>query len=365
MNPPDYAGGGLVNLVAELERRLGGAAPSLGLHDDLAAMIPEASTYVLVLMDGLGDHQLSHPAARPLAASRRGAVDASFPTTTTVNLATIATGLPPVAHGLIAYQMWLPEAGNVVNTIKWTTLWGDPVPYDYGGFLPSPNTWERLAAAGAEPIVVQPYNFEQTPLSQTLYRGCRWETWATTDEAALAAAQLAEKPGRYILVYLPHVDFAAHVSGQNSEQYGEALEIVAATWELLSRRLPPGAVAVGTADHGHVDVPAARQVRITKPDHEGRVFYGDGRALFVRGPGTGLAAHLPATWVPIDEMRGWWGDAEPHPCFEERAPDGALVADDGHIVLHRFGDDRLVGHHGGLTPEEVRVPLLVAEGSRP
>jgi len=359
MSPPDYAGGGLVNLVAELELRLGGAAPSPGLRGSLSAAIPEASSYVLVLMDGLGDYQLDHPSAQPLAVSRRGAVDASFPTTTTVNLATIATGLPPIAHGLIAYQMWLPEADQVINTIKWTTLWGDPVPHDYEGFLPSPNTWERLAAAGAEPIVIQPYNFEGSPLSRVLYRGCRWEPWTTTNQAAEAAAQLAAEPGRCILLYLPHVDFAAHVSGQESEEYTEALDIVAATWELLCQRLPPGAVAVGTADHGHVDVPAARQARISKPDHEGRTFYGDGRALFVRGDGAGLAAELPASWIPIAGMDGWWGDATPHPHFAERSPDGAIIADDGHVVLHRFGDDRLVGHHGGLTPQELRVPLLV------
>jgi hypothetical protein len=362
MNPPDYAGGGLVNLVAELEGRLGGSAPSAGLYADLASAIPEASSYVLVLMDGLGDHQLDHPAARALADSRRGAINASFPTTTTVNLATIATGLPPVAHGLIAYQLWLPEADQVINTIKWTTLWGDPVPHDYGGFLPSPNMWERLAAVGIEPIVVQPYNFENTPLSQVLYRGCRWEPWTTTEEAATAAAQLAAEPGRYILLYLPHVDFAAHVSGQDSEEYQQAIKIVAATWELLCRNLPAGAAAIATADHGHVDVPPARQVRIAKPDHKSRTFYGDGRALFVRGDGAELAARLPATWVPLAGMHGWWGDAPPHPRFEERAPDGALIADEGHIVLHRFGDDRLVGHHGGLTAKEVRVPLLVAEG---
>ena len=289
-------------------------------------------------------------------------MDASFPTTTTVNLATIATGLPPVSHGLVGYQMWLPEAGEVINTIKWTTLWGDPVPHDYEGFLPSPNTWERLASAGVEPIVIQPYNFEGSPLSQVLYRGCRWEPWATTDEAATAAAQLAAKPGRLILMYLPHVDFAAHVSGQESEEYGEALEIVAATWALLARHLPPGAVAVGTADHGHVDVPPARQIRIAKPDHEDRIFYGDSRALFVRGSGAELADRLPATWVTAAEMEGWWGNTEPHPHFEERAPDGAIIADEGHIVLHRFSDDRLVGHHGGLTPPEIRVPLLIAEG---
>jgi len=362
MRPPDYSGGGLVNLVAELERRLTGKAASPGLHPDLAAAVPDAATYLLVLCDGLGDAQLSHPEAAPLAAVRRAAVDAGFPSTTTVSLATVATGLPPARHGLIAYQLWLPEAGQVANTIKWTTLWGDPLDLAFDTFLPHPNTWERVAAAGVEPIVIQPLNFDGTPLTRALYRGCRREAYTDAGEAVAAALQLSRPGRRLIVLYLPQVDFAAHVGGQGSAMYVEALRLTAAIWQRIADRLPPGVVMVGTADHGHVDIPKDRQVRLAKPDHEGRTFYGDPRALFVRGEGASLAARLPATWVPVAEMDGWWGPGKPHPRFAERVPDGALLADPGYALLHRFSDDRLIGQHGGLTPEELRVPLLVAGG---
>jgi hypothetical protein len=119
---------------------------------------------------------------------------------------------------------------------------------------------------------------------------------------------------------------------------------------------------LGTADHGHVDIPKDRQVRIGKADHEGRTFYGDPRATFVKGDGASLAASLPATWVPREEMAGWWGPGKPHRDFAGRAPDGALMADPGYAVLHRFSDDRLIGQHGGLTEAELRIPLLVAGG---
>ncbi len=357
MQAPDYAGTGLVNLVAELESRLAGAAPSPRLDPRISAAIPESPTYVLVLCDGFGDRQLSHPAARHLLQYRVAALDAPFPTTTTVSLATIATGLPPSQHGLLGYQLWIPETGFVVNTIKWTTLWGEPVDYDVGGFLPSPNTWERLRAAGIEPITVQPANFEDTPLTRTLYRGCRFEPYRDDREAVEATAMLAEQPGRLVLLYLPYVDFAAHVAGQASMEYAEAVEVTAAAWERLAITLR-GAVAVGTADHGHLDVPRPKRVPIPRPDHEDRIFYGDPRVVFVRG--TRPPSPLPATWVPRAEMENWWGPGPQHPEFSERAPDGVLVADDGYALLHRHADDRLIGQHGGLTPAEVSVPLLVA-----
>ena len=65
---------------------------------------------------------------------------------------------------------------------------------------------------------------------------------------------------------------------------------------------------------------------------------------------------------PREKMEAWWGPGPRHPAFAERAPDGVLVADEGRAILHRFSDDRLIGQHGGLTPAEMTVPLLVAGG---
>jgi len=360
MQAPDYSGGSLLNLVAELERRLTGDAPHPGLHPELADTIPMAATYVLVLFDGLGDHQLHHPEAAPLRATRTAGIDAPFPTTTTVSLATVSTGHTPAEHGLLGYQLWIPETDRVVNTIKWTTLWGEQLLFDHEAFLPRPNLWERLSATGAEPIVVQPHGFVGSPLSRTLYRGARFEPWLDEAEAVRATRQLAAEAGRLVFLYLPHVDFAAHTVGQSDPAYDDAMRRAAMAWEQLVLRLPPGAVAIGTADHGHVDVVASSRFEIPKADHEGREFGGDPRALFLYGEPGDLPERLPATWHPRDTMDGWWGPGDRHPSFADRAPTGVFLAERGRSLLHRHGDDRLIGQHGGLTDEERIVPLLVA-----
>ena len=151
---PDYGGGSLINLVAELEDRLAGRAASPPLHSSLAETIPVGATYVVLLADGLGSHQLDHAAARPLQETFKATLDAPFPTTTTVSWASIATGLPPSRHGLIAYQLYLPEIAGVAYTIKWRRYGGEDVALDFDNFLPSPNLWERLTTSGVEPITV-------------------------------------------------------------------------------------------------------------------------------------------------------------------------------------------------------------------
>jgi hypothetical protein len=356
---PDYEGGGLVNLVAELEHRLAGRALSPRLKPALRALLPEAATYVVVLFDGLGDAQLGHPAAAPLRAARRAALDTSFSTQTSVVTSTLATGLPPSRHGLISYLLDLRGAG-VVNTLYWHTVAGAPCPLDPGGFLPAPNLAERLLAAGGEaPAVVQPAGFVGSTLDLMLFRSAEVVGAEPGDLAAAAAA--AAGPGRLVLVYLPDVDAAAHLGGQRSPEYAAALERAAALWTGLAGALPGHVALLGTADHGHVDV--APNHRIPLPTPEGVVVSGDARVAYLRGNPAAIraaTAGLPGRWVPIEEAGPLWGPPPFHPAFEERLPDGLLFAGDG-IAWVLPGDDLpMIGHHGGLTEAEVRVPLLIA-----
>lgn len=360
---PDYTGGSLVNLMAEIEHRLTGASPSDRLHPHFADLIPHGATYVLLLLDGMGSRQLGHVDAAPFAAARVADLDAPFPTTTTVSLATIATGLPASQHGLLGYQLYLPEAEGVVYTIKWARPWGESIELDHEGFLPAPNLWERLNDAGVEPITVQPGNYAGTHLSNVLFRGCRFEPAYTIDEMVLATVQLAAVPNRLILAYLPHVDIAAHVHGQESNEYADALDLVAEVWTRLEQRLAAHVVLVGTADHGHVDYPESAATRIDGMHEQHYTFYGDSRAMFVKGDGASLTRELPARWLPLEAIADWWGPGPRHPQFDSRAPDGVLLADEGHILMHRHTDKRMIGRHGGLSDAERLIPLLV--GRRP
>lgn len=373
---PDYAGGSLVNLVAELERRLAGSCASARLHGPLAGLIPEASTYILFMIDGLGARRLDHPAAGGLAAALRGVLDAPFPTTTSVSLASAATGLAPRRHGLIGHFVLLAGFSKPINSLRWQYSGGKAVSFRTEGFLPRPNLWERLAAAGAEPITVQPADYEGTPLTKALYRGCRFEGAASLDHFVTAAAGLAEPPGRLVFAYYPAVDAAAHKHGMDSPEYARALGSAAYLWEGIAARLPAGAVMVGTADHGLAAVPRSGKRRLHRRRTPGLTLYGDPRVLYVRGPADRieeLADSLPADllsrkdleplWGPPDGVGGGGGETPIGPIGPPapvEKPDGALLAHDGCALLPGHFDKRMIGYHGGLTPEELEIPLLVA-----
>ncbi|HEX6221801.1 MAG TPA: alkaline phosphatase family protein [Acidimicrobiia bacterium] len=355
-NTPSYDGSGLVNLVAELEVRMTGTSVFPGLSDP--SPVPNASSYVLVLLDGLGVSQLDHGDAGAFRSAMTGVLDAPFPAMTNVSLATVATGLSPSRHGQVAHLTWYPDLEMVVNTLKWVTLGGDHVAYDYASLLPRPNLWERMRTSGIEPITVQPGDFQTSPLTREMYRGARFEgAWDSADLAE-ATVSLAAEPGRLIFTYVPFVDFAGHVFGQASDEFAEAMKLAVSVWEAIVSGLPPGAAVVGTADHGLMEVSEQDKHLIRDPRFDSLRFAGDPRGVQLWGD--------PALMVDLADSHGG-RLADPVPLLgpnisadaASRLGEKVLLAPPGKAILPRGFDKRLRCYHGGLSDEELKIPLLV------
>lgn len=355
---PSYDGHGLANLMAELEGRLTGSRVGNGLDESLATTVPNAETYVLVLFDGLGVAQLEHPAARTLAAGMSGKLHAPFPTTTSVSLATIATGLPPSRHGQIAHLTWMEDVGQVVNCLKWVNLAGEPVPYDYTSVLPSPNLWERLRSVGIEPITVQPGDFASSPLTRVLYRGARFEGIWDIEELATASAQLAAEPGRLIFSYFPLVDVSGHVFGLGSDEFTDAVKMAVRLWEGIAAALPPNAALLGTADHGLVEFSERDKLIIRDSRFDDLRFAGDTRGVHMWADDDVVADFVELTGGSLVDPAALIGP-DPSPTALSRLGRRLVLAPDDKALIPKSFDKRLRCYHGGLTPEEVEIPLLV------
>ena len=359
---PSYKGNNLVNLVAELERRLTGHSPTRGLRSEVAKLIPPARNYLLVVIDGLGAGQLSHPKAQALRDSHRASLEAPFPTTTSVSLSSICTGITPLQHGAIGYRQWFPDLGKVVSLLRWTDLHGKRVNYDTASFLPAPNLWERLAARRTGGVIVQPAAFFNTPLSRMLYRGAQMRGYSSPLE--VDPAYLVNRSRRTLaMIYHHAVDVAAHERGQQSERYAQAISGAARLWERLADRLPPDTAMIGTSDHGHCDLPPEGKIRLDRRDTAGLRWWGDSRSLMLSGPWnriTDLADQTGSEVVSAHQLRTWLGRGREHPELDSRLPEAVLLASPGTGIFPKGMDTQKIGHHGGLTSAETQIPLLVA-----
>ncbi|HJU51656.1 MAG TPA: alkaline phosphatase family protein [Acidimicrobiia bacterium] len=335
---------GLVELIAEIER----------------LVVTGEKSVVLVLFDGLGTQFLDDRA--PLLSSHHIAtLRAPFPSTTTVSMATVATGLSPSSHGIIGHLLYWPELGRVINMLKFVDLTGASVTLDFESLLPAPNLWERLRAAGCHPVTVQPADFWNTPLSRVLYRGCGFVGAESIDQFVDRTVEAASLPRSLVFTYLPPVDFAAHVFGVDSREVADALARVSAVWEGIVRRLPASVALMGTADHGVMGVADDRKLLIRDDRYRPLEFWGDPRAVMVRGSmrlTRELADLTGAKLIEPNEFRLWFGGEESHRHLDARVPDAVLLAPPDSVILPPGFDKRLRGYHGGLEPVEVDIPLL-------
>lgn len=359
LTPPRYGGHFLGNLINELEDRLSGTSCGTRLASNLQPVIPDRSGYVLVLFDGLG-RSMINDRFPVLQQAQVGYLDAPFPTTTSVSLATIATGMTPAEHGILGHFMLIPELGQVVNTLRWEGRGGARLKFDTGSLLPAPNLWERLSRAGVEVLTVQPPIARGSKLSAMLYRGCSIvyaETWSDWVEYLVSLAQ----PGRLVLGYTDRVDVAAHQWGVRSKQCQSAISQADRAWDRLAQQLTAEVGLVGCSDHGLIDIAASGKRVLGSYPKDLRVA-GDPRGLAVHGQ---ITEELELRWgisgTPIASVREWWGPGN-HPNLDELLPTKLFVAPPGQVFLPSKFDRRMVGYHGGLDPDELHIPLLVRPG---
>lgn len=378
-----------------LQHVLSSAAASLGLTGFTNRLsLPQAEISVVILADGLGDHQLAAYTghARFLAGAWRSGeraqvLDSGAPTTTAASLTSLGTGLSSGQHGLVGYDVLSPELGRVVNMLgKW-----DPA-VDPHQWQPHPTILSSAASAGAAVLTCSRPKFRSSPLTQAALRGGEFAGADTIDQRFSAAAEWinAQRPktGRVqqgrpapmlVYLYVDELDKTGHKSGVGSPTWLRMLETLDAAAQRLCQRLTTrfGSLAqvMLTADHGMINLSEDQRIdissRIELLDQVAHVA-GEPRFLHVYTQAPEQTARVAANWreaygeqawILTREQavaQGWFGPVEDR--VLPRVGD-VLVAAHGDIAffhLSRTGADTLnmVGQHGSLTEAERRVPLL-------
>jgi hypothetical protein len=375
---PAYGGGSLSDVLP-------GALAALGLPvaDPLelaSGPLRDTRVVAVLLVDGLG-HQLiarAAPVAPGLADLAAGRADgatarvitAGFPSTTPTSLASLGTGAPPGAHGLVGFSLRVPESGRLLNHLDWGD---DPDPLRW---QPLPTLFQRAEAAGVPAHVVIRPAFAGTGLTVAAYRGGRYAGAEDLDGLADRMLGLIRDATRPTLVYgyHPDLDKAGHQYGLNSPQWMAAVAEVDRLLGMLVDGLPPGAALVVTADHGQVDVPPGHRFDVDGDDRLRAgvlAVAGEPRMRLVYTE-PGATTDVLAAWrevlgdaawvVPRDEAiaEGWFG-----PVTDAHLPrigDVVAACHGDHAVLATRSESarvaELVAFHGSATAAEMYIPLL-------
>jgi hypothetical protein len=368
---PSYGGSSLADLSASVLAALTGdaAANVLGLPD-----YPRAC---LLVIDGLGlellrAHQAAAPFLAELAFNSRP-LTAGYPSTTVTSLASLGTGLPPTAHGMLGYQVAVPGEERLLNGLRW------PDDIDPVVWQPRPTIFERAAASGVTPVHVSPGAFRKSGLTRAALRGADYRPADSLGAlAALTADALHESERTLVIAYHGDLDATGHRYGVASAAWAYQLAHVDKLAEQIASSLPYGAVMYVTADHGMVDVGPDDRIDADEDSSALRdgvaLLGGEARARHVYAR-PGAAEDVLATWREVLGERAWVLSREEALKEGWFGPIGTAVSDTmapriGDVVAACAGswavvasraerlESSLIGMHGSLTAAEQLVPML-------
>ena len=336
-------------------------------------VLPDASAYVVFLVDGLGARLIERYAhAAPflsglLVDQQPGT--SGVPSTTATSLTSFGTALTPGAHGLVGFTSRVPGTDRLLNALLWDKD-VDPVEWQ-----PHPTAFTRLREAGGSVTVVNKREFARSGLTVAAHRGAEYVGADKVGERIAAAVAASAEPGSLTYLYDGDLDWTGHRYGVASSQWLQQLAMIDAEAEQLREALSPGVRLLVVADHGMVDSPPASRVDVD--DHaelrSGVALLGGEarfRHLYCH---RGAVDDVVAAWAGVlgegaEVMtretaigRGWFGPVS-----------AAVLPRLGDVIVACRGDlavlsssafpyeAKLVGLHGSLTPEEMLIPILLS-----
>ncbi|BCU68205.1 nucleotide pyrophosphatase [Sulfolobales archaeon HS-7] len=358
---PSYNGRSLLNLGCTLAHHLSVELQCEELPINLKRKV------ILFLIDGLGISQLKAASA---INEKVQTITSVFPSTTATALTTLFTAQMVGDHKVLGYNVYVKELGGVVNTLKYThvlTRGHDAFRHlrDFASLFNVKSFLKVAEKSGKKIGVVTPVEIADTAFSNAIYGEPEYHKYSTLWDALYNVRKGIDAD--LLVVYIPYVDKMSHQYGPYSEPALAALREVFFNVYQLASRLSDRDVII-TADHGHVDTSKTIFLdldtellsRLDMPP------YGDPRAVMF-STRYELTPYLYEKYPYLklmsdDELissglmkpaKGWM-------------PDYIGIPSDSSAYIYRYKGDAdkvtLIGNHGGLSKEEMEIPLVVING---
>ena len=394
---PCYDGLSILNLPASLCHWLGASElshPRLDLPE-LDGLVEGTKQIVVVLIDAVSyerfrrwinlqsselDPAADHCLLVPLTTV--------VPSTTSAALTTLWTGSSPAEHGVIGYELFLKEYGLVANMITHAPMSfeGSTGLLYRAGFqpdsaLPVPTLGPHLENAGIEAHGFLHFTISRSGLSRMHYAGVEMHTFSGATDLWISVRELAERSlehPRLIWVYYGGVDGLSHRFGPDSEQVeAEFTSFLHALLDNFVSRLSletrHQTLLLLLTDHGQIYTSADPNYELRNhpslvhrlhilPTGENRLAY-----LYPRpGQVKAISEYFERTWpqafsvVPsgLALKAGLFGPGTPAKETPGRLGDLIAISHGDAYLWWASKTNLLLGRHGGLSAEEMIVPLM-------
>jgi len=335
--------------------------------------------------------------------ARRGQVQkltAQFPSTTAAHITTLHTGMPVGEHGVFEWIYYEPELDAMIapllfsfsGTSQRDTL--KKVGARPGRLFPNTTLYHALNKQGVSSTIFQQREYTPSSFGDVIFSGAKAIGYKSLPEALvnLVEALAASAPPSYFVLYNDKIDTLSHLYGPDAPQTTAEIQVFLLTMQTVFRKALAGShrkvLFLLTADHGQSETDPHTTVylnrdplfegveKFLRADRDGRLLVPGGsprdfflyiRAGLVDEAQAFLAARLEgkAEVCKVADLmsEGWFGPVL-SPRFCARAGDLVILPFRHETVWwyeKNKHEQRYYGHHGGLTAQEMEIPLLAWE----
>lgn len=359
---PDYSNCSL-NLISSIAGHLGVSLPhpSLPFLDDILAK-KHYQKIIVMLFDGLG-MDLLHSALPESAFLRRHThhtLSAVFPSTTTNATSVIECGASPREHGWLGWTLYFPQLEKPVDLFT-NQSQGKPAAdfHVANRFIPRSMIFPRITAAG-QAVASCISRFGDTQISKL--NGLFDET----------LAQAQDDQRRYIYTYWDEPDHAMHDKGCHHPKIYAKVQDINARVEKMYQQLPENSLLMLTADHGLIDgqfiyledYPELLSMLAHPPTMESRAASLHIKPQYLQAFPSLFSIDTEDHFLLIPRetfIQEYLGGGPIRPEVYDFVGDFVALSKDAFSLDVYHDPHPLKGVHGGLTRQEMQVPLMIAE----
>lgn len=374
MYKPNYSEKNIVNLMSSIASSIGSETGYNKYHlEDLE----DYNHIILIVVDGLGYNYLMNTESF-LKENVVDKLEGAFPLTTAASNTAFSLGVPVQQHGLTGWFVYLKETGAITTVLPFTErYWGSNLAEL--GFSISNIMNQKSMTLNAKrncfKIMDQSYAFSS--FSKAVSEGSKiYGEESYKDYFSRIKDITKEHNNTYIHTYIGDFDHLGHEIGVSHPNTLEVFKGIDNEIKELSETVEDALIIV-TADHGMLDTDDEHIIRLNDYPEitdcmsmplsgDTRIGYCYLRNGFEHKFGAAVNKHLGDKVFVFKSQsmidRGWFGEGEPHDKLKFRVGDYTLIAKGKHVLYDNLGNGNntpVVGHHSGISDDEVYVPLVL------